>query len=220
MPTYLTEDRHDGGYIVWEPSSGIVTRKPGILLSGAGKCMAGLVLGEVARALVGTVAGQGTNAGNPTFTAIVAGAGAVAGKYTITFIDADDFVVSNPAGEQIGHGDLGVAFAAAGLSFTPAAGGTPAQAGDTFVITVAVGSRKYVAYDPTGNDGREKAAAILYGSRDATSADKKCIVNHQGPMRVNVGELVWGSNVTTNQHKLDAYAALAALPGGGIQVSA
>lgn len=219
MPTYLTEGRHDGGYIVYEPANGSLTRKEAILLSGAGKCMAGLVLGEVARALVGTVAGQGTNAGNPTFTSIVAGAGAVAGKYTITFIDADDFVVSNPAGEQIGHGDLGVAFAAGGLSFTPAAGGTPAQAGDTFVITVAAGSRKFVAYDPAGNDGREKAAAILFADRDATSADKKCVINHQGPMRINASELIWGAGVTTNQHKLDGLAALAALPGGGIQAT-
>jgi hypothetical protein len=108
---------------------------------------------------------------------------------------------------------LGVAFAGGGLSFTGTAGGTAQVAGDSFTITVAPGSGKYVPYDPTAATGREFACAILYGGRDATSADKKCTVNDRGPMRVNAGELVWGANVTTNQHKLNALAALLALAG-------
>lgn len=217
--TPLTERRHDGGYIVWEPSNGIVTRKEAVLLSGVGICAAGLVLGKVAHALAGVAAAQGGNTGNPTFGAIVIDAPAVAGVYTVTMLDADDFVVADPAGAQIGHGDLGVAFDAGGVAFTLTAGGVAAVAGDSFTITVAAGSGKYVPYDPTGQDGREIAAAILYGERDATSADRKCVVNHQGPMRVNASELMWGANVTTTQHRTDALAHLAALPGGGIQAT-
>lgn len=216
MPTYLTEDRHDGGYVVHEEGVPHICREQITLASGAGKLMAGTVLGKVANALTGSIIAQGTNAGNPTFTAIAIADPAGAGDYTITFIDADDFVVSDPNGVQIGHGDLGVAFNQGGVTMTPAAGATPAQAGDTFILRVAAGSGKYVAYDPTGNDGRQNAAAILFGGRDATSADKKAVGHVRGPMRVNASELVWGAGVTTNQHKLDALAELKAL---GIQAT-
>lgn len=216
MPTFLTEDRHAGGYVIFEEGIPHICREEIILLSGAGKLMAGTVLGKVTNALTGTVSGQGTNAGNPTFTSIVIGDPIGPGVLTITFIDADDFVVADAAGVQIGHGDLGVAFNQGGLQMTPTAGGTPAQAGDTFKITVAAGSGKYVAHDPTGADGRQTAAAILFDGRDATSADKKAVGHVRGPMKVNTSELVWGSGVTTNQHKLDALAELKAL---GIQAT-
>lgn len=211
MPEVLTEDRHDGGYVIWEDGIPHICREPIVLLSGAGKLMAGTVLGKVANALTGTISGQGSNAGNPTFTAIAIAEPAGAGVYTITFIDNDDFVLADPNGKQIGHGDLGVAFNQGGVTMTPAAGGTPAQAGDTFLLTVAPGSGKYVAHDPTGNDGRQNAAGILFAGRDATAADKKALAHVRGPMRVNANELVWGANVTTNQHKLDALAELKAL---------
>lgn len=214
--TPFTERRHDGGYIVWEPSDGIVTRDQVIVLSGAGFVEAGTVLGKAAHALTGTAAAQGTNTGNPTFGAITVGDPAVAGVYVLNFEDATHFTVEDPAGVQVGHGTTGVAFAAGGLGFTLAAGGTPAVPGDSWKITVAAGSGKYLPYDPTGNDGREFACAVLFGGRDATSADKNAVANVRGPMRVNASELVWGAGVTTTQHKTNALAALAAL---GIQAT-
>ncbi|MCW5760357.1 MAG: hypothetical protein KIS90_11380, partial [Phenylobacterium sp.] len=147
--TPLVERRHDGGYIVYEPQDGMLTRHEGVLVSGAGKCEAGLVLGKVAHALTATVSAQGTNSGgNGTFGAIAVGAGAVAGVYVMTFADATHYTVENPAGEQIGHGVAGAAFNAGGLGFTFTAGGTPQVAGDTKLLTVAPGSGKFVAYDP------------------------------------------------------------------------
>lgn len=217
--TPFTERRHDGGYIVWEPSNGIVNREAILLLSGAGICEAGLVLGKVGHALTGTAAALGTNTGNGTFSAIAIGDPGVAGKYVLQMVDATHYVVEDPAGVEIGHGVAGAAFAAGGLGFTFTAGGTPHVAGDSFIITVAPGSNKYIAYDPTAVNGAEFAAAILFGTRDATSADKKAVANTRGPMRVNASELVWGANVTTSQHKIDALAALNALPGGGIQAT-
>jgi hypothetical protein len=214
--TPITERRHDGGYIVWEPSDGIVTRDAITLLSGAGVCEAGLVLGQVAHALTGSAAALGTNTGNGTFGAIAVGDPAVAGKYAMQMADATHFVVEDPTGVEIGHGVAGQAFAAGGLSFTFTAGGTPHVAGDSFAITVAVGSNKYLPYDPTAGNGAEFATAILFGTRDATSADKNAVANVRGPMRVNASELVWGPNVTTTQHKNTALAALKAL---GIQAT-
>jgi hypothetical protein len=214
--TPFTERRHDGGYIVWEPQNGIVTRDPIILLSGAGVVEAGTVLGQVGHALTGTAAALGTNVGNGTFGAITVGDPAVAGVYTVRMQDPTHYIVEDPAGVEIGHGVTAVAFAAGGLGFTWTAGGTAMVAGDSYTITVAVGSLKYVPYDPTGADGREFAKAILFGGRDATSADKKAVANTRGPMRVNASELVWGAGVTTTPQKTAALAALAAL---GIQAT-
>lgn len=47
--TPITETRHDGGYIVWEPSNGIVTRLEVDLAADAGAAFleAGMVLGKV-----------------------------------------------------------------------------------------------------------------------------------------------------------------------------
>lgn len=214
--TPFTERRHDGGYIVWEPSDGIVTRDPIVILSGAGLVEAGTVLGKVGHALTGSAAALGANTGNPTFGAITVGDPAVAGAYVLRFQDATHYVVEDPGGVELGHGVTGAAFAAGGLGFTVTAGGAAAVPGDSWTITIAAGSGKYVPYDPTGNDGREFGSAILFGTRDATSADKTAVASVRGPMRVNANELVWGAGVTTNQHKLNALAALAAL---GIQAT-
>lgn len=218
--TPITERRHNGGYIIYEPSDGIVTREPGVLLTGFAYVEAGTVLGKIGHALTGSIAAQPTNsAGNATWSAITVGDPALAGAYSLQFLDATHFRVEDIGGVEIGHGVLGAAFAGGGLGLTGTAGGTAQAVGDVFIITVAAGSGKYVPYDPTGADGREFAAAILFGGRDTSVADKKCVVNTRGPMRVNANELVWGANVTTNQHKLNALAALLALPGGGIQAT-
>lgn len=214
--TPFIERRHDGGYVVWEPSDGIVTRDPITLLTGFGFVEAGSVLGKVAHALTGTAAALGTNTGTYTFGAIAVGDPAVAGVYVVRFQDATHYVVEDPTGVEVGHGTTGVAFAAGGLTFTITAGGTAAVPGDTSTITVAAGSGKYVPYDPTGADGREFACAILFGGRDTTSADKPAVGHVRGPMRVNSNELVWGANVTTTPQKTAALAALQAL---GIQAT-
>jgi hypothetical protein len=204
--TPFIERRHDGGYVVWEPSDGIVTRDQIVILSGAGIVEAGTVLGKVGHALTGTAAALGTNTGNGAFGAIAVGDPAVAGVYTLRMQDATHYVVEDPAGVEIGHSVTAVAFNAGGLSFTWTAGGVAMVPGDSYTITVAAGSGKYVPYDPTGDDGREFASA----------ADKKAVAHVRGPMRVNSNELVWGANVTTTPQKTAALAALAAL---GIQAT-
>ena len=220
--TPISENWHEGGYVVWEPSNGIVTRDTITILAGSGIVNAGLVLGAIT---VGAAAfaALGTNTGNPTCGAITVAAPAVQGEYDLVMVDATHFVllapdVNNPGqGAEIGHGVFGAAFAGGGLGFTITAGGAACIAGDSFKITVAAGSGKYVPFDPTGNDGREVAAAILWsGFRDATSIDKKAVANVRGPMRVNSTELLWGPNVTTTPQKTAALATLKAL---GIQAT-
>lgn len=216
--TPISERRHDGGYIVWDPQDGMVTRDPIVVLSGAGVVEAGTVLAKVSHALTGVAAALGTNVGNGTFGAIAVGDPANAGVYVVQMADATHYIVEDPNGHEIGHGVTAVAFNAGGLSFTWTAGGTPMVAGDSYTITVAAGSGKYVPYDPTGVDGRELTTglAILFGTRDATSADKKAVGHVRGPMRVNASELVWGAGVTTTPQKT---AALAGLQAAGIQAT-
>lgn len=214
--TPIQELRHAGGYVIWEPENGMVTRSQITLMSGAGVCTAGLVLGsQLTGAAV--AAALGTNTGNGTFGAITVGTSAKAGAYAVEFDDATHFVVSDPNGKEIGHGTTGTAFSAGGLGFTITAGGTAFLPADSFTVTVTQSAVLYAAYDPTATNGLQNACAILYsGRKDATSAAQKAVAHTSGPMRVNVGELIWGANVTTQQQQTAALAALAAL---GIQAS-
>jgi hypothetical protein len=217
--TPLVERRHAGGYIIFDLEDGMTTRDAIVLLTGFGLVEAGTVLGQVGHALTGTIAaeaGSANSAGNATWSAFTVGDPAVAGAYTLMFLDATHFRVEDPAGHEIGHGVLGAAFAAGGLSFTGTAGGTAQAAADSFTITVAAGSGKFVPFDPTGADGREFASAILFAGKDTTNADQKAVAHRRGPVRVNANELVWGVNVSTTQQKTAALAALAAL---GIQAT-
>jgi hypothetical protein len=114
-----------------ESAAGIAFGQPAF--QGAGDH--GVIVGG---ATTGTAvaAAQGTNTGNGTFGAITVGTQAQEGVYTVEFNDATHFVVSNPEGEQIGHGTAGAAFSAGGLGFTITAGGTAFVAADSFTVTV------------------------------------------------------------------------------------
>lgn len=212
----ITENWHAFGFIVWEPSNGIVTRDSIVLAQGFGVELAGLVLGATLAAGAAVATALGTNTGNGAFGAIAVGGAAAVGTYTVEFDDATHFVVSNPAGAEVGHGVAGAAFNAGGLGFTIAAGGVAFAPGDSFQIAVT-GTRNYAPYDPTATNGLQNAVAILgSGRRDTTSAAQKAVALVRGPCRVNAGELVWGANVTTNNQQAAALAALSAL---GIQAA-
>lgn len=209
--TPLVELRHAGGYVVYDPGDGMISRDAITLISGAGICTAGLVLGTEITSGTGTAAALGTNTGNGTFGAIVAGAASKIGVYTVEFDSATQFMVSDPTGAEIGHGVAGTAFSASGLGFTITAGGTAFVPADSFTVTVT-GTIKYGPFDPTATNGLQNASGILFsGYKDATSADKKAVANVRGPIKVNASELVWGANVTTTPQQTAALATLAKL---------
>lgn len=212
--TPLIERRHAGGYVVWDPDNGMISRSAIIIASGSGLCGAGLVLGAV---LTGTAAAAalGTNVGNGAMGAIVVTGAAKPGDYKLIILEpaanAGAFIVEDPDGVEVGHGNVAAAFAAGGLSFTLADGTTDFAAGDSFTITVT-GTVKYGPYDPTANNGLQIAAAIMWSELvDATSADRKAVANVRGPIKVQAAELDWGANVTTNGHKATALTQLAKL---------
>lgn len=213
--TPLTENRREGGYVVWDPSDGMLTREGIILLSGSGVCIAGLVLGAELIGGAATSAALGTNTGNGAMGAITVSTPAKVGDYKLIFVEpaanAGAFVVMGPDGIEIGHGNVGAAFAAGGLAFTLADGSTDYVSGDSLTITVT-GATKYGPFDPTATNGLQIPAAVLWsGYRDATSADRRAVANVRGPMKVNALELEWGANVTTSGQKTAALAQLARL---------
>jgi hypothetical protein len=135
----------------------------------------------------------GSNTGNGTCSAVTTtGNAPQLGVYTVEFDDATHFVVNSPAGQEIGHGTTGVAFAGGGLAFTITAGGTAFVAGDSFTVTMAANSNsgKFAPLSLTAADGSAVAAAILFGATDATLADKSAAAITRAA-EVNASELVW-----------------------------
>ncbi len=217
--TPLTEIRHAGGYMVWDPSDGALTNEQIVLKSGAGVCTAGLVLGQItegaktAASAAGVVAPAGATAtASPTaalntlvgahrFECITGGAGALS-KWRHT----------DPNGKFIGVATAGTAYAGGGLSgYTITDSGTDPVVGEAFTVTVtaATPSLKYLPLDPAALDGTAVAAAILWSeSKDATSADRAAAATVRGPCKINTNELVWSAATDTDPERAAALAQL------------
>lgn len=122
----------------------------------------------------GTYAMVAGSTGNPTCGAITVSGPALPGVYRAIFESATKYEIEAPNGVTLGVGTVGTVFNQGGLSFTIAAGGTAAVAGDSFTITVAAGTGKYVAYAANGTAG--PAVAILYNYLPAKTGDSRAVV--------------------------------------------
>lgn len=198
----LTERRHSGGFLVSE-SPGRFSRAQVTLLQQGAILAAGTLLGQVTVGLTAAIAAQtvpGANAGNGTSSAIALSQGVLQGAYQVTFVSAVEFEVYTPAGDLLGEGRNGVAFALGGLGFTITAGGTAFVAGDGFVITVAANANVglYNALSLAAADGTQIPAAILFNESDATSGNKKVAVINRDA-EVNGSELIYPAGATANQ---------------------
>lgn len=78
------------------------------------------------------------------------------------------------------------------------------------VCGVVTASGQVAPYDPTKLDGTETATLILLEAVDTTAGAKKAVALARHAAIVP-SRLVWGSGVTTTQHKTDAFASLRAL---------
>ncbi|UEP42753.1 head decoration protein [Burkholderia sp. B21-005] len=196
----LYEQWHPGGFLVSQPRGHRHIDRG--TFTGAVKVQPGTVMGQQTVGTSAVAAALGTNTGNGTFGTITVGA-AKAGAYAVEFDDATHFVVSDPTGKEVGHGTTGVAFNAGGLGFTITAGGTAFVAGDSFTVTVAAGSGKWVPCTKTATDGSQIAAGISFGLVDATLNDTPGALVVRD-CEVNMSELVWDAS-------MDAPAQTAAL---------
>lgn len=151
-----------------------------------------------------TPSAKAGNTGNGAIAAATADAGALKGRWIVTIIegaaDAGAFVVKNPKGKQDGTGNVGAAYDG-GVNFTWADGATDMVAGDVYYIDVAYAAGEaYVALDPAGADGSEKAAAIAVNAASAPDGeDARVLVINAGPTMVDLNELVWPDGITAAQ---------------------
>lgn len=154
-----------------------------ILLSGQ-NLTRGTLLGKISTAGVSeTHAG---NTGNGVFTPDASTpvlAGAKPGVYTVRLITAAAnggvFRVEDPDGFVLGDVAVGATFAD-DIKFVIAAGSTDFVVGDTFLVTVAAGSGKYVKSLAAASDGSQVPDAILVHDTDASGGDKETVAYKGG----------------------------------------
>jgi len=196
----LTEGQHAGEFMVSE-GNGNISRETITLISGQ-DLSAGAVLGQITKAGTATSAADAGNTGDGAMGAVTVGAGAVVGDYVLTVVaaaaNAGAFEVEDPAGVNVGTGDVAAAFSAGGLGFTLADGATDFAVGDKFVITVTAGSDKYKQYNPANVDGSEVAVAVLYDNVDASLADVNCVAIARDA-EVVAASLQWFVGATADQ---------------------
>lgn len=206
----LTEDFHAGAAIVSE-GNGLISRDRVTVLSGQ-NLKANAVLGKIYLGDGSAAAAEG-NTGDGAMGTITVGAAAQAGDYVLTITkaasNAGDFQVVDTQGDVVGVGTVAVAFAGGGLSFILADGSADFVVGDSFTITVADGSGKYVEYDDSGTDGRQVAAGVLFDAVDASDGDVDGVAIVRAA-EVAKDALVWESGQDTDA-KTAAYADLAVL---------
>jgi hypothetical protein len=130
----------------------------------------GTVMGQITLGAA-TAAATGGNTGNGTSSAVTrVGTKAIVGAYTILFTAATKFDVIDPNGRKLSSGTTGVAYSD-DIAFTITAGGTAFVAGDSFTVTVAAGSGKYIPSVTTAVDGSENPVCILADKCDPSAGD-------------------------------------------------
>lgn len=173
MATHLYDThKHLKPFVITEgPNS--ISRDNGTITQTGVELVSGQLL-ALSDTGTGTYAMVAGSTGNPTCGAITVSGPALPGVYRAIFETATKYEIEAPNGVTLGVGTVGTAFSAGGLGFTITAGGTAAVAGDSFTITVAAGTGKYVAYQAAGAAG--PAAAILYNYLPAKTGDSKAVV--------------------------------------------
>lgn len=172
--TVLTQGVQVGEWLLSEAEGQRSRSKATVTVAGSVALPSGTVLGKVTVGAITSAAAAG-NTGNGTMGAVTGSAGAKAGVYKLTIVEAaanaGAFIVEDPDGITIGNGDVASAFSAGGLAFTLADGSTDFAAGDQFTITVAAGTGKFVKYSNSAADGSQVAAGVLYNSLPGTNGD-------------------------------------------------
>lgn len=218
LTAVLSEGKYLGDWLKYEQDNHY-SRDMVTVLAGSGSdrvLTSGMVLAKVVTGAGSSAAA--TNTGNGVMGAITVGADAKAGVYTLVVIEpgsnAGKFVVEDPDGIVVGEGTVAVAFTGGGISFTLADGSTDFASGDSFAITVAAGSLKYVQIDFAGTAGQDAAAGILLLNTTAVDgSDAAGVIIARGAL-VSANGITWPVGATTNQKN----AAIAQLKTLGIIV--
>jgi len=168
IPTVIGTFAHDkliGGPKPWLTRSGIILASEAALSVGA-------VLGRVAGAITESHAG---NTGNGVMGAVTAGKFVQDGRqYKLVIItaaaNAGTFNLYAPNGALLKSGTVGVAFTSDHLNFTLADGATDFIVGDTFLISVAAGT-KYRLVNTANTDGSAMPVGVLLNDIPTSASD-------------------------------------------------
>ena len=211
-------DFNEGNYLgdlLKQEAPGHYSRDKVTVLAGDGAVRA-LALGEVIGKITkGAVSEDHSgNTGVGVMGEITLGALAEVGDYVLTCIEAAEdggtFQVVSPSGNVLPPLTVGAAYAGDHLNMTLADGNPDFVEGDVFTITVAAGSGKVKALDPTAVDGSQIAAGIMTAAVTAqagTDVDGVALVRDAVVM---ASALVWPDGATEAQQTA-ALAQLAAL---------
>jgi len=200
-----TENPRTGDFLLSE-ANGTLSRENGILASGNN-----LLAGAIVAALLTATAAKASGNGNGTISAVTLGNAAEIGTYVLTVktaaSDGGTLSVQTPSGEYLPDLTVGTAYASSHINLTVADGSTDWAAGA--VITVEVEAGKYTELAPSGTDGSQIAAGVLWGNTNAADADTACVVIRR-QAEAKADGLVWPDAITDSQ-KATAVGQLNAL---------
>lgn len=199
--TPLTENRHDGGFLVSEARGH--RSRDAVTFSGAVKHLPGEVIAKKAAGVAAVTAKAG-NTGNGVFTIDAttpvlpnARAGVYVVRCTAAAANSGTFRVFDPEGNVLGDVVVAATFSDQ-IKFVIADGATDFVVGDEFDVDVSAVSETFVPVNPTATDGTQIAAAVCFGTYDATSADIPGLAVTRDA-EVNSGELIWPAGITNAQ---------------------
>lgn len=214
MSKVFNEPRHAGEFILSEANS--QRSREGVTIGASQNIEAGTVLALLAQAggVTTSVDAASGNTGDGTLAMASPAVSSKAknGTYTATATSATVFAIESPSGASLGNATVGAAFNKE-IKFTITAGTAAFVAGDSFKIAVGVetpGDYHAVAYDPDGQDGSEKAAAIAIYPAVTGSSETVKIAAIFRDAEVNGQCIAWPEDVTTEQ-KAAATADLASV---------
>jgi hypothetical protein len=207
----LTEGKYFPDFIKYEQDQN-VSRETATIKAGSGSTRpltAGMVLAKLTTATAATAAKSGGNTGTGTITmdaTIPVKTGVKLGVYTVRFAVAatnnGTFIVTDPDGREIGTVVMaaGAGTFAGPIKFAIADGGTDFVVGDGFDVTITAIVEKWLQLAPSGTDGSEKAAGILYADITAADGTDKtgAVVIVRNAIYLS-DQLTWPSGITTAQ---------------------
>lgn len=157
----------------------------------------GQVLGKIKAGAVPTSGTAGTNTGAGTCTTVTGGVKVKPGVYTlrcITVVAAGGvFTVIDPDGMALPNAAIG-AYTSNQINFTLVDGTPDFAVGDSFTITVPVGSEKVKAIDFSAIDGAADFFAFAMNATDTTDTTRRYIAyTGGGVLPVKIGEILTGA---------------------------
>lgn len=214
----LQEGWYDGGFLISE-ANGHLSRDAGLIANATTSDIqysAGLVVVQNTTGAATAAAIQG-NTGNGTCGPITVLNGSQFGAYAIVFETPTEFSVTDPAGNEVGTGNVGQQFSDE-IQFTLTAGTTAFVENDGFSVIVTEPDNAWQSWQggtiPT-NSANQPLIGVLYNRIFAAAGEASEVAIIRRNAEVQLGSLQWDPAVTgaatSAAFQATALAALAQL---------